>query len=161
KLGRARLPPSREPAYCRLSRSFALPFLAILSVAILSPPTAYSSAQLPFAAPPPLAIIRRFSRDHHRPSLPPSLPGAAPDLVQGAPTPIVSRTYQFAFLVALLAAGISDLSGCAAWQLNAPPRADVPDRQTVALDQLVIHSNFDLPAQHRLLQDLNAERSDV
>ena len=29
------------------------------------------------------------------------------------------------------------------------------------LDQLVIHSNFDLPSQHRLLQEINAERTDV
>ena len=77
------------------------------------------------------------------------------------PTPIASRTHEFVLFLALLSAGTGGVSGCAAWQLNAPPRADVPDRQTVALDQLIIHSNFDLPAQHRLLQDLNAERADV
>ena len=31
----------------------------------------------------------------------------------------------------------------------------------MALDQLTIHSNFELPSQHRLLQEINAERVDV
>jgi hypothetical protein len=37
----------------------------------------------------------------------------------------------------------------------------LPDRYTVALDQLLIHSNFDLPGQHRLLQEINSQRVDV
>ena len=37
----------------------------------------------------------------------------------------------------------------------------LPDKYTVTLDQLVIHSNFPLPSQHRLLQEINAERVDV
>ena len=38
---------------------------------------------------------------------------------------------------------------------------ELPDRFTVPLDQLVVHSNFELPSQHRLLQEINSERVDV
>jgi len=50
--------------------------------------------------------------------------------------------------------------GCATWRWTAN-RAQEPDRYTIALDQLIIHSNFELPSQHRLLQELNSERVDV
>jgi hypothetical protein len=50
--------------------------------------------------------------------------------------------------------------GCATFdaRLSAPV---LPDRHGVELDQLVVHSNFELPGQHRLLQELNAQRADL
>jgi hypothetical protein len=51
--------------------------------------------------------------------------------------------------------------GCATWHTNQVSRVDLPERFTVTLDQLVVHSNFELPTQHRLLQEINAERVDV
>ncbi|HTQ38263.1 MAG TPA: DUF1570 domain-containing protein [Pirellulales bacterium] len=51
--------------------------------------------------------------------------------------------------------------GCATWHTTTKPAVELPERFTVTLDQLVIHSNFELPSQHRLLQELNAERTDV
>jgi hypothetical protein len=48
--------------------------------------------------------------------------------------------------------------GCAAWRNSHP---ELPDRDNVRLDQLVIHSNFEIPSQHRLLQEVNALRMDV
>ncbi len=48
--------------------------------------------------------------------------------------------------------------GCTAWQ---GLRAELPVRDTVQLDQLVIHSNFEIPPQHRLLQEVNALRTDI
>ena len=64
-----------------------------------------------------------------------------------------SRVLQTA-LVAVL------VSGCVTFDPNAgiPP---LPDRHDVFLDQLVVHSNFELPGQHRLLQELNAQRTDL
>jgi hypothetical protein len=48
--------------------------------------------------------------------------------------------------------------GCATLRLA---HSDVPARYTIRLDQLVIHSNFEIPKQHRLLQEINALRADV
>ena len=48
--------------------------------------------------------------------------------------------------------------GCAGWRAARP---ELPVRDNVRLDQLVIHSNFDIPSQHRLLQEVNALRLDV
>ncbi len=55
------------------------------------------------------------------------------------------------------------LAGCATWRSStqAEAAAALPDKFTVNLDQLVIHTNFALPSQHRLLQEINAERLDV
>ncbi len=53
------------------------------------------------------------------------------------------------------------LSGCATWHSNQTTRVDLPERFTVSLDQLVVHSNFELPTQHRLLQEINSERVDI
>jgi len=50
------------------------------------------------------------------------------------------------------------VGGCAPWRPVAPV---LPDREDLRLDQLVIHCNFDLPNQHRLLQELNTQRTDV
>src|SRR5438309_1528002 len=48
--------------------------------------------------------------------------------------------------------------GCAGWRSARP---ELPVRDNVRLDQLVIHSNFEIPSQHRLLQEVNALRLDV
>ena len=49
------------------------------------------------------------------------------------------------------------VAGCAMWRPGAASIA-LPEKYTVTLDQLVIHTNFPLPSQHRLLQEINAER---
>ncbi len=49
-------------------------------------------------------------------------------------------------------------SGCALLRTSRP---ELPARNAVRLDQLVIHSNFELPKQHRLLEEVDALRSDV
>jgi Protein of unknown function (DUF1570) len=48
--------------------------------------------------------------------------------------------------------------GCVGWRSAHP---ELPARDNVRLDQLVIHSNFEIPSQHRLLQEVNALRLDV
>ena len=65
-------------------------------------------------------------------------------------------------LGALLSALVlcATVGGCAMWR-TTPPRVGLPDRYNMPLDQLIIHSNFELPSQHRLLQEINAERVDV
>jgi hypothetical protein len=50
--------------------------------------------------------------------------------------------------------------GCATWRTNAPKVA-LPNRYDLPLDQLIVHSNFELPSQQRLLQELNSERIDI
>ena len=55
---------------------------------------------------------------------------------------------------------LAAVTGCASWQWNRH-QVNLPERHTVNLDQLVIHSDFELPSQHRLLQEINAERTDV
>jgi hypothetical protein len=45
--------------------------------------------------------------------------------------------------------------GCASWR----GAKSVPDHNQMVLDQLVVYSNFNLPRQHRLLEDLRAERA--
>ena len=49
-------------------------------------------------------------------------------------------------------------SGCASLRTSRP---ELPARNAVRLDQLVIHSNFELPKQHRLLEEVDALRWDV
>jgi hypothetical protein len=50
------------------------------------------------------------------------------------------------------------LGGCAMWRAKSVP---LPEKHKVPLDQIVIHSDFDLPSQHRLLQEINGQRTDV
>jgi hypothetical protein len=50
--------------------------------------------------------------------------------------------------------------GCATFDSRSAAPA-LPDRHDVELDQLIVHSNFELPGQHRLLQELNAQRADL
>jgi hypothetical protein len=52
------------------------------------------------------------------------------------------------------------LSGCVSFDSPSALSA-LPDRHEVVLDQLVVYSNFELPGQHRLLQELNAQRADL
>jgi uncharacterized protein DUF1570 len=52
------------------------------------------------------------------------------------------------------------VTGCASYVTKSLQPA-LPDRHDVVLDQLVVYSNFELPEQHRLLQELNAQRTDV
>jgi hypothetical protein len=54
----------------------------------------------------------------------------------------------------------SMLVGCTAFDVRTTAPA-LPDRHDVRLDQLVVHSNFELPGQHRLLQELNDQRADL
>jgi hypothetical protein len=59
----------------------------------------------------------------------------------------------------LAAAAVVCFSGCATF--DSKTALALPDRHDVVLDQLVVHSNFELPGQHRLLQELNAQRADL
>ena len=66
------------------------------------------------------------------------------------PAPIDRRH----FLIGLLSA----TGGCTAFQAR---REVLPERNAVTYDQLVIHSDLQLPSTHRLLEDLRILRSDV
>jgi hypothetical protein len=48
--------------------------------------------------------------------------------------------------------------GCASLRTSRP---ELPSRNSFHFDQLVIHSNFDLPKQHRLLEEVEALRWDI
>lgn len=61
---------------------------------------------------------------------------------------------------ALLAWAAVLVSGCVTLDSQSALSA-LPDRHEVVLDQLVVYSNFELPGQHRLLQELNAQRADL
>lgn len=51
------------------------------------------------------------------------------------------------------------IAGCATtW---TKPQLDLPDRYTIVRDQLVIHCDFQVPARHRLLDELSARREDL
>ncbi len=54
--------------------------------------------------------------------------------------------------------GLLCLAGCA-WV--GTERASLPELNTVARGQLVFHSDFALPSNHRLLEELTARRSDL
>jgi hypothetical protein len=56
----------------------------------------------------------------------------------------------------LVAAAV--VAGCSAVAVR---RAELPERNAVTYDQLVIHSNLELPSSHRLLDDLRQLRGDV
>jgi hypothetical protein len=51
--------------------------------------------------------------------------------------------------------------GCVTFDPNLAAAPPLPDSYDVRLDQLIVHSNFELPEQHRLLQELNAQRADL
>lgn len=50
------------------------------------------------------------------------------------------------------------LAGCVA---DWPERASLPQQNTLVRGQLVFHSDFPLPANHRLLEELTARRADL
>lgn len=54
-------------------------------------------------------------------------------------------------------AALTTISGCAI----GGNRSGLPGLQEITRDQLVIHSNFHLPRQHRLLDELAARRGDI
>ncbi|MHB8898773.1 MAG: DUF1570 domain-containing protein [Thermoguttaceae bacterium] len=59
---------------------------------------------------------------------------------------------------ACLAVSLS-LVGCATtWTAR---QLDLPDRYTIVRDQLIIHCDFEVPARHRLLDELAARREDL
>lgn len=58
----------------------------------------------------------------------------------------------FGFLLSL-----ATMAGCAV----GGARSGLPESQEVTRGQLVIHSNFHLPQQHRLLDELDARRGDI
>jgi hypothetical protein len=60
--------------------------------------------------------------------------------------------FRFLVLVLLLAE-----FGCRA----LPQRMNLPDAHQLTIGQLVFHSDFELPADHRLVRDLVQERSDI
>ena len=61
---------------------------------------------------------------------------------------------------ALFATAAVMVGGCVTFDAR-PALSALPDRHQVVLDQLVVYSNFELPGQHRLLQELNAQRADL
>ena len=52
---------------------------------------------------------------------------------------------------------LSLTAGCVAW----PRPAHLPARESLVRDQLVVHTDFDLPRHHRLLDELAAQRGDL
>ncbi|HEY2837929.1 MAG TPA: DUF1570 domain-containing protein [Pirellulales bacterium] len=61
------------------------------------------------------------------------------------------------WLTAIVLASVA-IAGCASVFKGA---AALPTRHAVVLDQLVIHSDFHLPRQHRMLEDLRALRTSM
>jgi hypothetical protein len=63
----------------------------------------------------------------------------------------------------LVALATCFVGGCAHLAMNAvgAPGGDLPDRAEVVAGQLVIHSDFPLAGQHRLVRDLETLRTDV
>lgn len=63
------------------------------------------------------------------------------------------------FLLLLVAPGIAVLPGCAApWKR---PQSEPLSDYVIVRDQLVVHSDFPLPSEHRVLEDLSARRADL
>ncbi len=67
---------------------------------------------------------------------------------------VVQRILWFALL-----SGSLSLPGCAKVWTNE--QLNLPDRYTIVRDQLVIHCDFQVPARHRLLDELTARREDL
>lgn len=54
---------------------------------------------------------------------------------------------------------LTSFIGCVGWQRTAPPVA--PTRNNVLRGQLLIHSDFELPQYHKLLQELTDQRAEL
>src|ERR1043166_7212075 len=67
---------------------------------------------------------------------------------------------QFLSIAAATYSALATGAGCALWRIGGRA-VELPDKYSVVLDQLVVHTNFPLASQHRLLQEINAERLDV
>jgi hypothetical protein len=74
------------------------------------------------------------------------------------PSRIVVRLTRFSRRTWLSGLAATALAGCTALERRL---AVLPERNSRTLDQLVIHSDWELPSQHRLLDDLRLLRSDV
>src|SRR6476659_4103281 len=68
----------------------------------------------------------------------------------------VSETFMRGLRIALLFSLLS-LASCH----SLPPRATLPEAHELKVGQLVFHSDFDLPADHRLVRDLVDERENI
>lgn len=74
-------------------------------------------------------------------------------------TPLGSaRRRRYARVAATWLVAAAVVAGCSAVAVR---RAELPERNAVTYDQLVIHSNLELPSSHRLLDDLRQLRGDV
>lgn len=62
-------------------------------------------------------------------------------------------------LLFVVAATMSCAAGCHA--LNTPQATTLPSRHERVRDQLIIHSTFDMPERHRLVEELCAQRGDL
>lgn len=73
-------------------------------------------------------------------------------------SPLLISSHRLPVLSALAAVLLSH--GCArTWTTERP--LELPDRYTIVRDQLVIHCDFQVPARHRLLEELTARREDL
>ncbi|MCC7084035.1 MAG: DUF1570 domain-containing protein [Pirellulales bacterium] len=66
----------------------------------------------------------------------------------------MQRTWR-SFVCSILATA---LGGCVMWRAKS---IALPDKNQVPLEQLTIHSDFELPREHRLLQEIDSQRVDV
>jgi hypothetical protein len=65
--------------------------------------------------------------------------------------------------VLLIACLLPLVGGCRSFQrpIGLPQAMKLPDAHQVRVGQLIVHSDFELPADHRLIRELTAERDDV
>lgn len=62
-----------------------------------------------------------------------------------------------ALVLAVIVGGLQP--GCQA--IKPPQTSTLPERRESVHDQLIIHSDFDLPERHRLVEELRAQRGDL
>ena len=74
------------------------------------------------------------------------------------PTSPAARTPRLSRRAVLAGLAAATAGGCTALQQRL---AALPERNSRTVDQLVIHSDWELPSQHRLLDDLRLLRGDV
>jgi hypothetical protein len=68
----------------------------------------------------------------------------------------------FRILVTAALAGVAACCAIGCVSIGPIPAVSgLPDRHDVRLDQLIVHSNSELPGQHRLLRELNDQRADL